>query len=158
MGKRGATDDLELAARAATQRFVEAIRGGDSAAAAVGYTDDARLLAPSSTVVEGRAEIEAFWRAGLDAGIQAVELEFVRIDRHGAFAIEIGHYAMRLCQPDGGDVVDRGSYLRVHEPAPDGGWAWALEAFTPEGSPQVATRMLPGVGGEVGGGRRTISD
>ena len=152
MGERGASDGLELAARVATRRFVDAIRGGDPAAAAVGYADDARLLAPSSIVIEGRAEIESFWRAGLEAGIRAVELETVRIDRHGAFAIEIGQYAMRLRQPDGGDVVDRGSYLLVHEPAPGGGWAWALEAFTPEGSPQVATPTLPGIGGEVGGG------
>lgn len=152
MGERGAPDGLEQSARAATRRFADAIRGGDPAAAAAGYAEDARLLAPSSTVIDGRAEIESFWRAGLEAGIRAVELESVRIDRHGAFAIEFGQYAMWLRQPDGGDVVDRGSYLLVHEPAPGGGWAWALEAFTPEGSPQVGTRVLPGIGEEVGGG------
>lgn len=152
MGERGSPDGLEQAARAATRRFVDAIRCGDPAAAAAGYAKDARLLAPSSAVIDGRAEIESFWRAGLEAGIRAVELESVRIDRHGAFAIEIGQYSMWLRQPDGGDVVDRGSYLLVHEPGPDGGWAWALEAFTPEGSPQVDTRVLPGIGGEVGDG------
>jgi ketosteroid isomerase-like protein len=151
MSERGASDGLEQAARAATRQFLDAIRGGDPVAAAVGYADDARLLAPSSTVIEGRAAIESFWRAGLEAGIRSVEVESVRIDRHGGFAVEIGHYAMRLPQPDGDDVVDRGSYLRVHEPTPHGGWAWALEAFTPEGDPQVAPRVGPGTGGEVGG-------
>jgi ketosteroid isomerase-like protein len=148
MNERGATEGLEQAARAATRRFVDAIRGGDPVAAAVGYADDARLLAPSADLIEGRAEIESFWRAGLEAGIRAVELESIRIDRHDTFAIEVGQYAMRLRQPGGADVVDRGSYLLVHELAPDGEWAWALEAFTPEGSPQVATRLR----GEVGNG------
>jgi ketosteroid isomerase-like protein len=152
MGKRGAADGLEQAARAATRRFVDAISGGDPAMAAVGYAEDARLLAPSATVVRGRAEIESFWRAGLEAGIRAVELRSARIDRHGSFAIETGHYSMVLRRPRGDDVVDRGSYLRVHEPAADGGWAWALEAFTPDGHPQVAVPALSGTEGEVGNG------
>ncbi len=150
MGNRGTADGFEEAVRAAARRFADAIRSGDSVAAAVGYAENARLLAPSATVIEGRAEIESFWRAGLEAGIRAVELESIGIDRHGAFAVEIGHYAMHLRQPDGADVVDRGSYLLVHEPAAGGGWSWALEAFTPGGDPHVASRELPGIGGEVG--------
>jgi ketosteroid isomerase-like protein len=142
MGDRGAIDGLERAARDAARRFVAAIRQGDPVAAAVEYTADARLLAPSSTLIEGRAAIESFWRAGLDAGIRAVELEPIGIDRHGGFAIEIGHYSMRLRQPRGDDVVDRGSYLVVHEARPEGGWAWALETFTPEGDPQIADRIV----------------
>ena len=142
MGERGAIDGLERAARAAARRFVAAIRQGDPVAAAGEYAADARLLAPSSTLIEGRAAIESFWRAGLDAGIRAVELEPAGIDRHAAFAIETGRYSMRLRQPRGGEVVDRGSYLLVHEARPDGGWAWALETFTPEGDPQVANRIV----------------
>lgn len=148
MVDRGAADGLEDAARVATRRFADAISGGDPATAAVGYAENARLVAPSATVFEGRAGIESFWRAGLEAGIRAVELESVRIDRHGAFGVEIGHYSMRLHQPGGGDVVDRGSYLRVHELTPGGGWAWAIEAFTPDGSPQVAAPS-PADRGEV---------
>lgn len=149
MVERGAADGLEHAARRATRRFADAISDGDPEGAAVGYAEGARLVAPSATLIEGRAGIESFWRAGLEAGIRAVELECVRIDRHGAFGVEIGHYSMRLRQPDGGDVVDRGSYLRVHELAPDGGWAWVIEAFTPEGNPQAAAQEMAS-GGEVG--------
>ena len=152
MDERQAPDGLEEAARAASQRFVAAIRGGDPVAAVVGYADNAQLVAPSAALIEGRGEIESFWRAGLQAGIRSVELELVRMDHHGAFAIEIGTYSMRLRQPDGGDIVDRGSYLLVHEPTPGGGWAWAMEAFIPEGDPQVAARVLPAARGEVGGG------
>ncbi len=149
MAERGAADGLEQAAVGAARRFTDAIRGGDPTAAAVGYAENARLVAPSSALIEGRAGIESFWRAGLEAGIRAVELESIRIDRHGAFGVEIGHYSMRLRQPGGDDVVDRGAYLRVHELAPDGGWTWAIEAFTPDGDPQVAASGLA-IGGEVG--------
>jgi ketosteroid isomerase-like protein len=136
-------EELERSARAAHRRFVEAIRGGDWAAASSGYAVDARLLAPSADVVEGRDGIEAFWRAGLDAGIRAVDRTPLRIDGHGSVAYEIGHYAIRLRPAGGGCVVDRGTYLVVHERGADGAWAWALEMFTPDGEPQVVSGERP---------------
>jgi ketosteroid isomerase-like protein len=142
-------EELERSARAAHRRFVEAIRGGDWAAASSGYAVDARLLAPSADVVEGRDGIEAFWRAGLDAGIRDVDRTPLRIDGHGSVAYEIGHYAIRLRPAGGGCVVDRGTYLVVHERDADGAWAWALEMFTPDGEPQVVSGVRP-AGQEVG--------
>jgi len=143
-------EGLERSARAANRRFVDAIRGGDPAAASSGYAVDARLLAPSADLIEGRDGIESFWRAGLDAGIRAVDRVPVRIDGHGSVAFEIGRYAIRLRPPDGGCVVDRGTYLVVHERDVDGGWAWALEMFTPEGLPQVASERPRPFEREVG--------
>ncbi len=128
---------LGRAARAANRRFLAAIRRRDPVAAASGYADDARLLAPSSDLIEGRAGIESFWRAGLDAGIRAVERVPVRLDSNRSVAFEIGRYAIRLRPTGGGSVVDRGTYLLVHEHAPAGGWRWTLEMFTPDGAPQV---------------------
>ena len=129
---------LERAARAANERFVAAIRGHDPSAASSGYAADARLLAPSADLIEGRAGFESFWRAGLDAGIRDVARVPLRIEARGAIAFEIGRYAIRLRPPDGGCVVDRGSYLLVHERSAAGHWAWTLEMFTPEGTPQIA--------------------
>ena len=146
MAARDEQPGIEEAARAANRRFVDAIRGADPRAASSGYAEHARLLAPSADLIEGRAGIESFWRAGLEAGIRSVELVPIRIDGHDAVAFEIGHYAIRLRPPDGGSVVDRGSYLLVHERAADGTWAWSLEMFTPDGSPQVA-RGAPARGG-----------
>ena len=139
MSEPGDLLSVERAARAANDRFVAAIRSHDPAAASVGYAPDARLLAPSADLIEGRDGIESFWRAGLNAGIRDVARVPVRIDARGSIAFEIGHYAIRLRPPDGGCVVDRGSYLRVHERDAGGGWAWTLEMFTPEGTPQVAS-------------------
>ena len=129
---------FEAAARAANERFVAGIRSQDPSTASSGYAQNARLLAPSADLIEGRQGIESFWRAGLDAGIRDVSRVPVRIEAHGSVAFEIGRYAIRLRPPDGGCVVDRGSYLLVHERSAMGDWSWTLEMFTPEGTPQVA--------------------
>jgi ketosteroid isomerase-like protein len=139
MEERDAADGLERWMGAANRRFADAIRGRDPAAASAAYAVDARLLAPSADLIEGRDRIESFWRAGLEAGIRAVDREPQRIDGHGSLAFEIGRYAIRLRPPDGGCVVDRGAYLLVHERGGDGSWAWSLEMFTPAGTPQVAS-------------------
>ena len=133
-------EGLEQSAHAANRRFVDAIRDGDPAAASGAYAIDARLLAPSADLIEGRERIASFWRAGLEAGIRTVDRVPLRIDGHGSVAFEIGRYAMQLRPEGGGSVVDHGAYLLVHERDPDGGWSWALEMFTPDGTPETAPR------------------
>src|SRR5207249_4760665 len=80
----------------ARAEFVEALRGGDAAAASAVYADDAKLLAPSADVFAGRAAIAAFWRAGLDAGISGIELDELTTGGGEGVAWEIGRYALHL--------------------------------------------------------------
>ena len=115
--------------------FVAALAGGDAKAAAAVYAGNARLLAPSAELVRGSEAIEAFWRAGLEAGIRAAELRAVELDRHDGLAYEIGRYALQLEPAEGGTVVDRGNYLLVHERQEDGSWRWAVEMFNPDAPP-----------------------
>lgn len=149
MGEGLDPEGLERSARVASDRFGAAISRGDAVAASSSYATAASLLAPSADLIEGRDGIAAFWRAGLEAGIQAVDRKPLRIDAHGSVAFEIGRYAIRL-QPASGDwVVDHGTYLLIHERGPDNRWAWALEMFTPDGAPQVARGAAAGDGREV---------
>ena len=62
-------------------------------AASASYAPDARLLAPSAELFRGRAAIERFWMAGLDAGISEVRQETLELVRRNGFAYEIGRYA-----------------------------------------------------------------
>jgi uncharacterized protein (TIGR02246 family) len=114
--------------------FVEALERGDAEAAAAVYSDDARLLAPSAELLEGRAAICAFWRAGLDAGVSHVELDPVQLERVDGLAYEIGRYALLLEPPGGATVVDRGKYVLVHALQRDGSWRRAVEMFSPDRS------------------------
>jgi uncharacterized protein (TIGR02246 family) len=120
--------------------FVAALQSGDVAAASAVYTDDAQLLAPSAELFQGREAIASFWQAGLQAGIAAVELEELRLERSEGVAWEIGEYALRLEPADGAAVIDRGKYLHVHERQNDGSWRWAVEMFNPDGPPARAAR------------------
>ena len=136
--RRQDTPVLEETFAATRDAFVAALESGNAQAAADVYADDARLLAPSAELLQGREAIEAFWRAGLEAGISEVELESLDLERRDSLAYEIGRYALQLEPAEGGTVVDRGNYLLVHERQGDGSWRWAVEMFNPDSSPAAA--------------------
>jgi ketosteroid isomerase-like protein len=116
------------AARAA---FVGAIRSHDPAVVAALYGDDARLIAPDVEPVRGRADVAAFWRAGMASGITNVELEPDDVEIAATIAWEVGRYALWMALEGGEPVVDRGRYLLIY--APDAaGWRRAAEMFRPD--------------------------
>jgi ketosteroid isomerase-like protein len=124
---------------AARHGFIAALRRGDAVAASGAYTDDARLLAPSAELLTGRSSITRFWQAGIDAGVDSIELHALdlEIEPGGETACEIGRYVLRLTPPSGGDVVDRGRYLLVYRREADGAWRRAAETFNPGDVPAM---------------------
>jgi ketosteroid isomerase-like protein len=143
---------------AARDRFIAALQRGDAPGAAEAYTEDARLLAPSAELVAGRSSIARFWQAGIDAGVDSIELHAldVEIEPGGETACEIGHYVLRLTPPSGEGVVDRGRYLLVYRHDPDGTWRRAAETFNPgdvssrEASPRSEHAGVAAPSGTVG--------
>jgi len=130
-----AVDDIE-AARAA---FIDALRRGDAAAASAAYTEDARLLAPSTEVLTGRASVARFWQAGIDAGVEGIDLDSggVEVEPGGDVATEIGRYVLSLRPSRGPVVLDRGTYLLVYRRV-EGAWRRAAETFHPDLPPASA--------------------
>jgi ketosteroid isomerase-like protein len=146
MDRRTASEPAEGIATARAG-FLTALRRGDAGSAAEFYTVDARLLAPSAVVVVGPAAIARYWQAGLEAGVEGLELECeqIELEPSGGLAYEIGRYVMRMRPLEGAVVVDRGRYLLVHRREPDGSWRRAVETFNPDGSPQsVPVEQLAG--------------
>ncbi len=123
---------LEEALAESRAAFVAALGDGDAAAAAWLYEPEAWLLPPSAPPLQGVAAIEAFWRAGLEAGITSLELDVIGIGGGERLAYEVGRYRLRLEPAEGGDVVDRGSYLLVYAAQPDGSWRRAVEMLRPD--------------------------
>lgn len=146
--RRQPSSHLDEAIAETRAAFVAALQEGDAKAACSVYAEEARLLPPSAELLRGRDAIEAFWKAGLAAGITEVELEAVEVERDSRLAYEIGRYSLRLKPRDGGSVVDRGKYVLVHERQKDGAWRWAVEMFNPETPPARA-------GGQSNERRRT---
>jgi uncharacterized protein (TIGR02246 family) len=141
------SDDRRLVNEALAETraaFVTALRDGDPEAAAAVYADDARLLAPSADLLQGRQAIERFWAAGVAAGVCDVELEPLELERNDSLAYEIGRYALKLRDGDAGMVVDRGKYVLVHARQEDASWRWAVEMFNPDTPPATAARPEEG--------------
>jgi ketosteroid isomerase-like protein len=116
------------AARAA---FIDAIRSHDLEAIAGLYEDGARLVAPAAEMIRGRADVAAFWQAGMDTGIADVALVPEDLEVVASIAWEVGGYTLRL-EPIGQEaIVDRGRYLLVYS-FDDGRWRRAAEMFRPD--------------------------
>ena len=124
----------------ATAALVTALERGDVAAACDVYADCARLLAPSATRIEGRAEIEEYWRAGLDLGLSRVAFE-CRVLEKIAGVLELGRYAVSMHGESAAPSVEHGSYLALHTKPDDGSWQRAVEVFNPD-EPGQARRTL----------------
>jgi ketosteroid isomerase-like protein len=57
-----------------TATWSKAFNSGDSMAIAALYSDDARLAPPGSSPIDGRASIEAYWKADIGAGGEVTTL------------------------------------------------------------------------------------
>lgn len=128
---------MEHDLREATGRLASAVGRGDAAAAAALYADDARLLAPAAEPIAGRAEIEAYWRAGIAVGVSRMQLDAHELELAGVAAIETGRYTVWAEVDRGGPVVDRGTYVVLHLQQADGSWRRAVDIFDPDGPDAV---------------------
>lgn len=81
---RGAVDAL-------LHDYVQANQAKDADALAALYDDDALLLPPDEPPVQGRAEILAFWKDGVEPGLEVAPL---RVEIHGDAAVIVGRYTV----------------------------------------------------------------
>ena len=91
--------------------------------------------------VEGMAEIEAYWRAGLDLGLAEVAFDR-RVLEDVAGVLELGRYAIAMSDRAAARSVEHGSYLVLHTQTDDGSWRRAVEVFNPDGP--ASARRSPG--------------
>ncbi len=115
-----------------TAALVTALERGDVVAAGDVYADGARLLASSAELIEGRTEIEAYWRAGIDLGLSGLAFERRVLDEIGGNVLELGRYSVSLKGESSALLVEHGSYLVLHAQTPDGSWRRAVEVFNPD--------------------------
>jgi uncharacterized protein (TIGR02246 family) len=79
-------DEIE----AALVTFAKAFNAGDSAAVAAHYAEDAAVLPPDAHRVDGRANIQGFWKGAIDAGLGDLTLKAVEVHGSGDSAVEVG--------------------------------------------------------------------
>ena len=120
---------MENAIHEATAALTSALERADAAAASDVYAVDARLLAPSLGPIEGRAEIEAYWRAGIDLGLSGLTFESRLLEPIDGCVLELGRYAIDVRAVPSASVVEHGSFLVLHTQTADGSWRRAVEVF-----------------------------
>jgi uncharacterized protein (TIGR02246 family) len=110
------------AIEAALVTFVEAFNKGDAAAVAAQYAEDAALFPPDSPRINGRADIQNFWKGAMDAGLSDLTLKAVEVQEAGDWAYEVGE--LTYSAPGTGDTrsMASGKYIVIWKKSGDGGW------------------------------------
>ncbi len=104
----------------AVAKWEEAVNAGDAAAAAEFYAEDAVLMPPGAERIEGRENIEAFWRDFLKDGPK-LDVETLDVATGGGIAYEVGTVTVTM---PGAEAPLTGKYI----------WTWE---GTESGEPKV---------------------
>jgi len=118
------TDEVRAAIAAIDKKFMEDVSRGNAAAGAAVYTDDAILMPPNHSSVEGKQAIEKYL-AEIGSQLQAsnFQLFILEVDVQGDTTIVRGTYSSSFTVP-GTDapMEDRGKTLNVWKRQADGSW------------------------------------
>jgi uncharacterized protein (TIGR02246 family) len=118
------TDEVRAAIVAIDKKFMEDVNRGDAAAGAAAYTDDAILMPPNHSPLEGKQAIEKYL-AEIASKLQAsnFQLSILEVDVQGDTTIVRGTYSSSFTVP-GTDapMEDRGKTLNVWKRQADGSW------------------------------------
>lgn len=121
---------------AATPALSAALARGDAGAAAALYAADGKVLTPAVELIAGRADIEAYWRAGLAAGLTRVELRTFELQQGPGIALEFGRYVLGSAT----GTPEEGKYVVLHRQEADGTWSRLVDVFNPDAPDTVRPR------------------
>src|SRR5437763_892354 len=124
-----ASHDFKSAIEKAIAAWETAFNRKDAAAVASLYTEDATLLPPGSSVIQGRANIQAFMQSFINAGGSDAKLRVVDIQTSGDTAYEIGAFEANMPVPQGGTARAAGKCVVVWKRQPDGSAKLAVDIF-----------------------------
>lgn len=107
------------------REFEAAFGGGDMAALAALYTEDAALMPPESGTLTGRPAIRGFWQSVWDAGYRRIALSTQRVTASGHLAAEVGTAAL-TAEAGGGPSPSPLKYVGWQRRG-DGAWRLAVD-------------------------------
>jgi len=114
--------------RAMAGEFGRAVIARSDSANAAQYTKNAVFMPPNQPAVEGRAAIQAWFKAF--PPMTVFRLNVIEVDGHGDVAYTRGKYALTIA-PRGKTpaVSDHGKFLSVHRRQADGSWLMSDDIF-----------------------------
>lgn len=122
------TDGDEAALREALDIEMKAANAADEVGWASVYTEDAVVLRPHASAVEGRQAIQQ-WLATLPP-ISNAKGEVREIVGHGDLAYTSGTYSMTFTIPGAPmPIEERGKFLQIYRKQSDGSWKMTREIY-----------------------------
>ena len=93
----------------ANEKFMETYSRGDAEGMAELYTRDGMVLPPNGDFVEGRQQIQEFWKA-IMKGVKSVKLEIREVEQHGNTAYEVSRATLF---DEKGQTLDQAKYIVI---------------------------------------------
>lgn len=106
---------------AGERRWLQAMNGGDAAAVAAVYAEDAHLLPPNADIIGGRPSIESFCKEFIALGA-SLSFELIAVHEADDLCAAVGRYEMDLRPPGAEPQHDTGKYIEVWRRDADGEW------------------------------------
>jgi ketosteroid isomerase-like protein len=114
--------------RALAGEFARAAMARSDSANAAQYTENAVFMPPNQPAVEGRAAIQAWFKAS--PPMAAFRLTVIEVDGHGDVAYTRGRYALTIAAAGKTPAVsDHGKFLAVHRRQANGSWLMTDDIF-----------------------------
>jgi uncharacterized protein (TIGR02246 family) len=115
------SDDDKKGIQSVTDRWLAAMRTGDTTGVAATYTEDAMLFPPNAPAVQGRAAIAHF--LGQFPKITAFDISLKEVEGHGNLAYTRGTYEVKLIPPGAkSPIKDTGKFMEIRRKESDGSW------------------------------------
>ncbi len=118
------TDEVRAAIAAIDKKFMEDTNRGNAEAGAAAYTDNAILMPPNHSPLEGKQAIEKYLTE-IASQFQAsnFQLSILEVDVQGDTTIVRGTYSANITIPGvDAPMEDRGKTLQVWKKQADGSW------------------------------------
>jgi ketosteroid isomerase-like protein len=120
-------DQLDVA-QADSMAWFDMYERGDLAGLSARYTDDAVVLAPESTRLDGRAEIADYWGRVIRTDGK-VSVAINAADVEGSTMTQSGLWGVEMTTGEDEIVREGGHLLRVLDRQADGSWQIRLESW-----------------------------
>jgi uncharacterized protein (TIGR02246 family) len=107
---------------AALVKFSESFNAKDAAAVAAHYAEDAAVFPPDSARIDGRTNIQNFWKGAIEAGLSDLSLKAIEVEDQGDWAYEVGELTYSAPGTSGARSTASGKYIVVWKKDTDGTW------------------------------------
>jgi len=115
--------EARAAIDATNQKAVAAMLAGDAVTASAHYADDAVVMMPGMTRMNGHAEIEAGFKGMMESmKVNAAQFTTNDVTLGGDLAVETGTFSMTTTMKNAKPTTEQGEYLTVWKRQTDGSW------------------------------------